>query len=333
MTSEVSGTAATELPALPAAPVPVWPGDQVALGGRTLFVRRAARPGAEPAVFVHGLGGASTNWTDLMWLLSERYDCWAPDLPGFGRSEPPPGGDYSLDSHARALTRLLEHVAAEAGGPVHLFGNSLGGAASTRVAAARPDLVRTLTLISPALPVLRPRRGTDPRLMLLMVPGISHVATRTSRNQPASLRVKAVLDLCYADPTLVHPERIAEAVEELERRRGLTWFDTALMASLRGLARSYLVRRTESLWTQATMICAPTLLIWGRHDKLVSAAIAPRAQSAIPGSRLVVLEDGGHVAQMEHPVRVAQAFLDLVRTAEGPGAREVRPGPAVLDRD
>jgi pimeloyl-ACP methyl ester carboxylesterase len=315
VTSEVSRGRPGQLPALPSHPVPVWPGEQVTLGGRTLFVRRAALPAAVPAVpavFVHGLGGASTNWTDLMFLLHDRYDCWAPDLPGFGRSEPPPRGDYSLDSHVHAVVRLLEHVIDEAGGPVHLFGNSLGGAVSTRVAATRPDLVRTLTLVSPALPVLRPRRGTDPRLILLMVPGISGLATRASRNQPAQRRVQAVLDLCYADPGLVHPERLAEAVEELERRRGLEWFDTALMSSLRGLARSYLVRRRDSLWTQATMITAPTLLVWGRHDRLVSASIAGRAQAAIPGSRLVLLEDSGHVAQMEHPVRVAQEFLALV---------------------
>jgi pimeloyl-ACP methyl ester carboxylesterase len=309
VTSEVG---ARELRQLPAAPVPAFPGEQVGLGRRTLFVRRAGRPGAQPAVFVHGLGGASTNWTDLMWLLQDRFDGWAPDLPGFGHSDPPPSGDYSLASHVHAVVRLLEHVADAAGGPVHLFGNSLGGAVSTRVAAIRPDLVRTLTLISPALPVLRPRRGTDPRLILLMVPGVSRLVTRASYNQSARERVQAVLELCYADPTLVPAERIAEAAQELERRRGLEWFDTALMASLRGLARSYLVRPSDSLWTQATLVTAPTLLVWGRHDRLVSATIASRAQAAIPGSRLVIFEDCGHVAQMEHPVRVAQEFLALV---------------------
>jgi pimeloyl-ACP methyl ester carboxylesterase len=309
VTSEIDDR---ELPPLPEAPVPVWPGELVALGGRTLFVRRAAHPGAEPAVFVHGLGGASTNWTDLMYLLRGRYDCWAPDLPGFGRSDPPPAGDYSLDSHVRAVVRMLEHVADEAGGPVHLFGNSLGGAVSTRLAATRPDLVRTLTLISPALPVLRPRRGTDPRLLLLMLPGVSRMVTRAARNQSAQQRVQEVIELCYADPAPVPSDRIAEAVEELERRRGLPWFDTALMASLRGLARSYCVPRSRSLWTEAATVTAPTLLIWGGHDQLVSVSIAPRAQSAFRGSRLVVLHDSGHVAQMEHPVRVAREFLALV---------------------
>jgi pimeloyl-ACP methyl ester carboxylesterase len=303
------------LPTLPERPVPPWPGEQIGLGGRTLFVRRAS-PGdvidADPVVLVHGLGGASTNWTDLMFLLRDQFDCWAPDLPGFGHSDPPPGGDYSLDSHARAVVRLLEHVVAEAGRPVHLFGNSLGGAVATTVAATRPDLVRTLTLVSPALPVLRPRRGTDRRLPLLLVPGVSQLLSRASRNQPPAERVWAVLELCFVDASPVPQERIDEAVAELERRRGLPWFDTAMMASLRGLAGSYLRRGSRSLWQLAARIETPTLVVWGRHDRLVSAQIAPRTQATIAGSRLVMLENCGHVAQMEDPVRVAQEFLTLL---------------------
>ncbi|BEP12024.1 alpha/beta fold hydrolase [Acidothermaceae bacterium B102] len=295
---------------LPAAPIEPWPGEQIALGGRRLFVRRSGS-GGDPAVMVHGLGGASTNWTDLMYLLRGRFDCWAPDLPGFGRSEPPPENDYSLDSHVRAITRLCEHVAAETGGPVHLLGNSLGGASAVRIAAMRPDLVRTLSLISPAMPVIVPRRGTDPRLIFLLLPGLSQLATRMSRNQTARQRVQAVLDLCYADPSSVPQVRIDEAVIELDRRRGLPWFETAMMASLRGLAASYLRRGPASLWTQAGLIQAPTLVLWGRHDRLVSVTLAGRTQQAIPGARLVVLEDAGHVAQLEHPVRVAREFLAL----------------------
>ena len=132
-----------------------WPRDEVALPGWTLSVRTSepALPGAEPAVLVHGLGGSSLNWTDLMGLLRDRLDSRAPDLPGFGYSPPPDDGDYTLTGHARAVIALIEQ---EARGPVHLFGNSLGGAVSTTVASRRPDLVRSLTLISPALPDLVP---------------------------------------------------------------------------------------------------------------------------------------------------------------------------------
>ena len=84
------------------------------------------------------------------------------------------------------------------------------------------------------------------------------------------------------------------------------------MASLRGLAGQLSPPRRRSLWAQAGQIPAPTLVIWGRHDKLVSVSVAGRTQRAIPGSRLVVLEHRGHVAMLEDPVRVAREFLAAV---------------------
>src|SRR5215469_8587501 len=154
---------ATLVPSMPggAAPIQPWPGTLVPLSAGDVFVRSTpVLPGAEPAVLVHGLGGSALNWTDLMGLLSQAdsagppMTCDALDLPGFGFSPPPVDGDYSVAARAAAVISLIEH---RADGPVHLIGNSLGGAISTRVAARRPDLVRTLTLISPALPDLRPR--------------------------------------------------------------------------------------------------------------------------------------------------------------------------------
>ena len=64
----------------------------------------------ERALYVHGLGGASTNWTDLAALLAVRFDGWAVDLPGFGRSQPPPRGRYSIRGHVRAVIDVLEHI-------------------------------------------------------------------------------------------------------------------------------------------------------------------------------------------------------------------------------
>lgn len=102
-------------------------------------------------LFVHGLGGSAANWTALMARLGGDLDGEAVDLPGFGESAPPADGDLGLSGHVRAVTGYLE---ASGRGPVHLFGNSLGGAVAVRLAALRPDLVRSLTLVSPALPEL-----------------------------------------------------------------------------------------------------------------------------------------------------------------------------------
>jgi len=285
--------------------LPPWPGRQVG----PLHVRQGPSGGSEPALFVHGLGGSAMNWTDLMGVLGDVLDSEAVDLPGFGHSAPPADNRYTVGAHARAV---IGHLDRSGRGPVHLFGNSLGGAVSTRIAADRPDLVRTLTLVSPALPNLRPQRGSDPRLPLLLLPGLSKLASRRMAAASPEARARAVLHLCFADPTRIHPERMAEAVEEVRRRAGLEHGTDAFTRSLRGLIGSYLVRGHKSLWARAARVTAPTLLVWGTEDRLVDVALAPRAAATFPDSRLLVLRDVGHVAQMEHPEVVARAFLGML---------------------
>src|SRR5215468_9224022 len=70
--------------------IPQWPGEAVRLDGSTTFMRHTPprTEGAEPALYVHGLGGSSLNWTDLGYLLADRLDAHAIDLPGFGFSDP-----------------------------------------------------------------------------------------------------------------------------------------------------------------------------------------------------------------------------------------------------
>lgn len=299
------------LPAAGQPPLPPWPGRRVDLGEGAVFVRRVPETsGGEPALYVHGLGGASTNWTDLGYLLADRFDGAALDLPGFGRSGPPVAGRYPLDVHARAVVAAAERLF---DAPVHLLANSLGGAVAVRVAAERPDLVRTLTLVSPALPDLRPRRGGDPRLALLLVPVLGEwLAGRMARASPQA-RVRRLLAMCYADPSRVHPDRVAEAEEEVLRRTSLDYGDNALVGSLRGLVGAWLTVGARSLWRQAAAVRAPTLLVWGRQDRLVDVAVGRRAQRAMSAARLLVLDDAAHVAQLERPEAVAAAVLDLVQ--------------------
>jgi pimeloyl-ACP methyl ester carboxylesterase len=296
----------------PAAPeFPAWPAERVELAGLTLQVRTAPATSAdaEPAVMVHGLGGSSLNWTDLMGLLADRLDTRAPDLPGFGYSPPPDDGDYTVAGHARAVVRLIE---ADGRGRVHLFGNSLGGAVATVVAATRPDLVRTLTLVSPALPDFRPGRWRLP-VGILALPGVGTAMSRRLMTMTPEERVEGLLDLCYADPTTVSPARRREAAEDVARRQALPYTVDALSGSTRGLMRSFAARGTDNLWHQARHVAAPTLLFYGREDKLVSHHVAPRARAAFPHGRVIMLPRTGHVAQMEHPVLVARfvrAHLD-----------------------
>jgi pimeloyl-ACP methyl ester carboxylesterase len=310
----------TELPSVPpdavlprAAAVRIAEGERlrsVRLPGITLTVRSRTpgREGLPPALYVHGLGGSSQNWSALMPLLDDVLDNEAVDLPGFGDSPPPDDGNYSITAHARAVIRYLD---ASGRGPVHLFGNSLGGAVVTRVAAVRPDLVRTLTLVSPALPEIRVQRTAVPT-GLLALPGVVPLFTRISRDWTAEQRVRGVLALCYGDPGRVPEESIRHAVEEMERRQRLPYFWDAMARSARGIVNAYTVGGQHGLWRQAGRVLAPTLLIYGGRDKLVGHRMAQRAACAFRDSRLLTLPDAGHVAMMEYPGTVATVFRELL---------------------
>ncbi len=319
--------AASVLPRV--APVRVGEGERlrsVGLPGVTLAIRsrRPVREDLPPALYVHGLGGSSQNWSSLMAELDGVVDSEAVDLPGFGDSPPPDDGDYSVTGHARAVIRYLD---AAGRGPVHLFGNSLGGAVTTRVAAVRPDLVRTLTLVSPALPELRIQRTAVPT-GLLGVPGIAALFTRLTREWTAEQRVRGVLGLCYGDPGRVSPEAFGHAVEELERRLRQPYFWDAMARSARGIVNAYTLGGQHGLWRQAERVLAPTLLIYGGRDQLVGFRMAHKAARAFRDSRLLTLPDAGHVAMMEYPDVVADGFRELLaqRADAAEGAATVAAG-------
>jgi pimeloyl-ACP methyl ester carboxylesterase len=296
--------------------VPPWPGADQTSGGVTMHVRVTPGPDGGPtAVYVHGLGGSATNWTDLAGQLSGFVPGLAVDLPGFGRSEPPRDFDYSIPAHADAVARFVRGLDV---GPVHLFGNSMGGAISMNVAADHPDLVRTLTLVSPAVPDLRPltSRMSDSRLAIAYLPLIGASVRRRIAADPLDTRVFRLMKLCFADFDRVPQARRDQAAAELTERERLVWANPALARSTIGLFRSWLVPRARSMWTLAPRIKAPTLVVWGASDKLVTVRKAPRTAQLIPRARLLVLPRTGHVAQMERPGTVARAVLGMWEQVE-----------------
>lgn len=293
---------------------PPWPGREHLVAGQRLFVREtpATAPGAEPALYVHGLGGSSQNWTDLADVLSDRLAGQAIDLPGFGHSAPT--AKYTIPALAQ---KVAAYLAQSGRGPVHLLGNSLGGAVSVYVAATRPHLVKTLTLISPAMPFADVRRSTQSRLLpLLAVPRADKLAARAMAGLPPEKIVEQVLANCWAEPDTVPPQRRAEAIAEVRRRMHVPWNTEVYVRAFRGLVGHFLqsfLPGSSSLWRLATQVTAPTLVIWGKQDRLVDVRLAPQVARAVTDSRLLILDRVGHVAMMERPEvtgRAVAAMLD-----------------------
>jgi pimeloyl-ACP methyl ester carboxylesterase len=314
----------------PGALIPPWPGEQVPLRAGPVFVRHtpwtgpgesgdAAEVPVERALYVHGLGGASTNWTDLAALLSVRFDGYAVDLPGFGESAPPPRGSYSIQRHVQAVVELLEWIADRPGPgrgePVHLLGNSLGGLVSLWVATRRPDLVATLTLISPAMPVYRVPAAFDRAITLVLLPGVPALAEKRLAGVSPEQRVRGLIRMCFGDPEAIPPARLEEAVEEMRRRDGQPWAGQALTRSLRGMMTSYLRFGRANAWRMARSIRMPALVVWGDRDRLVDPGLAPRLAAALPDARLQVQSGVGHLAMLEAPEPTARVVLGLAEDA------------------
>jgi len=283
-----------------------WPREDLALRRRTLSVRHIEplSPDLPPAVYIHGLGGSSLNWTDLAEGLRGQVDGYAVDLGGFGHTPPPRDGDMSPLGHARAIADLIDHIGR---GPVHLFGNSLGGAVAVQLAARRPDLVLSLTLISPALPTLRISKG-NVHLPVISVPGVGEKLAGKFLSLPADTRVQGSIDLCFADPSRVAQQRVDDAVADTAARDHLPYATDAFLASLRGLMKTFLDRGPHRPWKLAERVTCPTLVIYGRKDPLIDQRAAYRVTKAFPNAHVVVLPDSGHVAQMEHPEFVQAAW-------------------------
>ncbi len=285
-------------------PIPHWPGRLVSIGDHEVFVRTAAGPqtpdDAGPALFVHGLEGSSRNWTDLIDVLRSRLACEAMDLPGFGDSPPRPDGRYSIAALAQTVIALL----GKHGKPVHLIGNSLGGAVCVKVAATRPELIQSLTLISPALPDSRPRMDLI-RFPVVSLPRLGTRLVKQYQVLPPERRVADVITTCYGDPALFQKARFATEVTELTRRDELGYAASVLVGSVRTLTAEFVRKGRHRAWRDAARVTAPTLVIYGSRDRLVDVRIAGRAAHQFADARVVVMPRTGHVAHMEHPDAVA----------------------------
>jgi pimeloyl-ACP methyl ester carboxylesterase len=271
-------------------------------------------------VCVHGLGASYTSWLSLGPLLARRARVVAVDLAGFGRTL---AGERRTD--VAANRRLLSgFLAAVSGGrPVLLVGNSMGGMISVLQAAAEPGSVAGLVLLSPALP-LAWRRPPGPVIigmfagMVLPKVGTTVLARRRARCTPEEIIYDA-LRRTTIDPARVPADAVAEMVALTSERMALPGVgqahDVALVAATRSVVRQVTVR--GGLAAAVAAVAAPTLLVHGRADRLVPVAAIQRVAASRPDWQVELLDDCGHLPQLEALDRTA-ALID--GWLDGPGA-------------
>lgn len=245
--------------------------------------------GPVPVVFIHGFAAALTTWNDITPLFPpERFTLHLLDLKGFGFSSKPRRGSYSVEEQAEMVLAFMEARRIE--GAV-LVGHSLGGgiallALLTAMDRGKAGLVSRLVLIDAAAYPQRP-----PLLMrLLRLPLLPRIGMALL---PVRLIVIFTLRRVFHDHRAITPERVRR-YETCFGRRGIA----------RVLIRSARALTPESYGEVAARyreVGVPTLIVWGREDRIVDFAQGMRLQAEIPGARLAVIEGCGHNPHEERP--------------------------------
>lgn len=271
-----------------------------------------------PLVLVHGLGGNALNWMRVGPTLARHHRVFAVDLVGFGRT-PLAGRTSTIPGHAALVERLVERV----GSPATLVGNSMGGLVSLTVAARRPDLVRSLVLVDPAIPRYDGApldRAVVGAFSAYAVPGVGEAWLRkVGREVPPEKLLAYFMSLCGVDPRALPPEVYEAHLDMARYRRGLPWGDAAFLSSARSLLRRVLVRpRWEAI---ARKVTAPTLLVHGERDRLISVVSARGLARRKPAWRFAELSGVGHTPMLEAPDRFAEVTLAFTADAADAGRR------------
>jgi len=233
--------------------------EMVTVAGCAIRLLRGGRSDAAPLVFLHGAGG-HVGWMAFLDELARNFAVYAPEHPGFGRSDDPPWLD-ELGDLAYFYLDFLEALGLDR---VHLIGTSLGGWIAAELAVRNPTRLASLTLVG----AVGITAGGKPIDDIFRMP------------------VDENLRRFYADPA-----RAARRLADMDA------IDMAIAAKNRATVMRLAYRPrfyNPGLAKWLHRIAVPTLLIWGDQDGLVPAAFGEAYRDAIPGSRLVVLENAGH---------------------------------------
>jgi pimeloyl-ACP methyl ester carboxylesterase len=253
--------------------------------------------GQGPAVvLIHGVAGRAAQWDQTAQLLAEHHTVVAPDLLGHGDSAKP-RGDYSLGAHASGIRDLLVGLKIER---ASIVGHSLGGGIAMQFAYQFPERCERLVLVSSgglgeevhALLRAATLPGSEFVLPFLAHPKVVDVASIIPRAL-GWLGLRTRVDL----------EEMARGYQSLSNAEARSAFIHTLRAVIDPSGQR--INASDRLYLSSKM---PSLIVWGRRDRIIPAEHAQPAHTAMPGSRLELFEDAGHFPHLDDPVRFARTL-------------------------
>jgi pimeloyl-ACP methyl ester carboxylesterase len=256
-----------------------------------------------PLLFVHGLSGCWQNWLENIPHFARHHRVIALDLPGFGASPMPPW-ELTIPAYGRFVRDFCERLGIDR---CALVGNSMGGFIATEVAITEPERVEDLTLVS-AAGITWARARREPAEMLGRVGRAA--APLMLRFELSAIRRPKFRHRAFAgvfhDPNALRRELLWENVVPAFQSPG--YFD-----AMRNLVGYDIRDRLEE-------IGVPTLIVWGRNDRVVPVPAAFSYRKRIgDNAELVIFDECGHVPQLERPIRFNRVLENFL-AREGAGS-------------
>lgn len=292
----------------------------LSVNGRRTRVRIAGDPCDPPVLLLHGIGRSLEDWAPQYPRLTQGHRLIALDLPGFGFSARSPE-PTTLAVLARGVIETLDALGEQR--PLHVLGNSLGGAVARQLLVLDPERVAGLVLVASA------GFGSEVALplRLLAVPLLGRLATRRTTRAGARMAER----LSFADPGLATEVRIEHALAIARRPDpGAVLLEAVReLATLRGAKPRWRAELTAAVAKHPR----PTLIIWGDRDRVLPAHHLGSARRLLPHAEAHLFTGIGHMPQIERPDEFATrvlAFLADARSPDGPGT--ARPSSAPTHR-
>ena len=235
-----------------------------------------------PVILIHGLADDATVWDSVIPALSARFRVIALDQIGFGRSDKPLL-NYRVSTFVDFLDGFLTELKIER---ASLIGNSLGGWVAAAFALAHPARVDRLVLCD-AVGYAALAQAMDPRAL-------------------SALRLASREDIQYLGPLTLRDRRFYQDVDAIFKQRV-----TAGDGYTVGRLLDSMIRGDDTLDNRLNVINRPTLILWGRDDKLIPLTFGERFHQEITNSRLQIIDNCGHMPQVECPDQFVTAVLQF----------------------
>lgn len=248
----------------------------------------------EVLVLIHGFGADKDNWSFAAPHFTQKYRLIAPDLPGFGENDLSADRDYSIKEQTHRLMRFLDALGIE---KCHIGGNSMGGFIALQTALDHGHRVTTLTLLNTAGVI----GANESELQKMAGDGKSPLVVRALED------VDRLLAFVAHKPRPI-PRQFKKVMYEDSKRR-----EELLDKIFWAIAADSLENPVNDRLHE---VGCPTLVIWGKHDRLIDVSAVDVLKARIADCEAVVFDHVAHVPMIEDPTAYAKAHLDFLARAK-----------------